>query len=178
MAAEERRESRSGTGSTTSLTAAMVSRTGSSATESYAAPYRSRSSRRVRHRTRAEDGRSRAHERSSHRPEDQRRRGREDGSARRSDSYPPTLITGSSSQHTLTPSASRSAHTLAQAAAPTLSPEDIDRLAEGIVARIQGRGPQLHERTESGAFAEGGWEEPPPPWSAPGHEPTSFARAG
>lgn len=48
-----------------------------------------------------------------------------------------------------------SVRTLAQAAGQNLSPADIDRLAESIVARMQGRGGTIAEEDD----------EPPPPWS-------------
>lgn len=56
---------------------------------------------------------------------------------------------------------------LAQAAAPQLSDGDIERLAESIVSRMQGRDPAIYERalyaSEGGSILE---EEPPPPWTA------------
>jgi hypothetical protein len=73
------------------------------------------------------------------------------------------------SQSTLTGSSnSMSARAFAQAAAPSLSARDIDRLAESIVARMQGRDPALRERIVEEGESELTEDEPPPPWSAPG----------
>jgi hypothetical protein len=75
----------------------------------------------------------------------------------------------SDSHSTLTGSShSMSARGFARAAAPSLSATDIDRLAESIVARMQGRDPVLRERIVEEAGSELTQDEPPPPWSAPG----------
>ena len=75
-----------------------------------------------------------------------------------SDSY--STLTGSSN--------AMSARAFAQAAAPSLSARDIDRLAESIVARMQGRDPALRERIVEEGGSELTEDEPPPPWSALG----------
>jgi hypothetical protein len=73
------------------------------------------------------------------------------------------------SYSTLTRSSnSMSARGFAQAAAPSLSARDLDRLAESIVARMQGRDPALRERIVEEGESELTEDEPPPPWSAPG----------
>ncbi|KAG8850780.1 hypothetical protein FRC20_001927 [Serendipita sp. 405] len=78
--------------------------------------------------------------------------------------------------NSLSRSGSMSARSLAQAAAPSLSEGDIDRLAASIVARMQGRDPAEYEmrvygpeRTNESVVSEDEQEqeEPPPPWSAP-----------
>ena len=72
-----------------------------------------------------------------------------------SDGY--STVTGSSG------SGSVSARTFAQAVAPNLSPADIDRLAESIVARMQGRDAAREVIVEEGSSIVD--DEPPPPWS-------------
>jgi len=72
------------------------------------------------------------------------------------DGYPPVGDTNSIS-----------ARMIAQAAAPSLSATDIDRLAESIVARMTGRDRDLRGRSVEEGETVVSEEEPPPPWSAP-----------
>jgi hypothetical protein len=128
-----------------------------SAYDSVPAPaYRSQisSSRRERERGRREG--SREHPTAPQQPDNAPNHRGRDGYA--FDSYS-TLARSSNSM---------SAHAFAQAAAPGLSARDIDRLAENIVARMQGRDPALRERIVEEGESELTEDEPPPPWSAPG----------